>query len=103
MTDKARRKELLRQCVEEEQTKARGNFPLPDETLEGFFTQLEMAMHNHGCFHDIRHSQKIIDAMSLADEQANTLLDWCAENGGYCDCEICANTQEHWRENRKIV
>ncbi|MDR1995702.1 DUF2695 domain-containing protein [Azonexus sp.] len=62
--------------------------------MERFFESLENLQAEHGCFHDIRHSLHIIQAMGLPEEEADSLLDWC-EHGGYCDCEIASNTYEY--------
>jgi Protein of unknown function (DUF2695) len=99
--DKAKKKAMLAAWGKKNQEAAQATFPLEDVVLKVFFTQIEMLMHDYGCFHDTRHAQKIIDeSLKLTDEKANALLDWCAENGGYCDCEIAANTMEYWEENR---
>jgi len=75
-------------------------FPLKDADLERFFESLENLQAEHGCFHDIRHSLHVIRAMGLPEEEADSLLDWCNEHGGYCDCEIAGNTYEYWQSNR---
>lgn len=100
MSDMARRKALLRQWKQAEQARERALFPLPDATLRGFFEQLETALQDAGCQHDTRLAQAVIDGLQLADPLANALLDWCADNGGFCDCEIAGNAQQHWLENR---
>ena len=99
--DKIKKKAMLEAWGQKNREAARAAFPLQDAELNIFFTEIETLMEAHGCFHDTRHAQKIIDVtLKLSDEKANSLLDWCAENGGYCDCEIAANTMEHWQENR---
>jgi Protein of unknown function (DUF2695) len=99
--DKAKKKAMLEAWGKKNKESAQATFPLEDALLNIFFTQIEMLMHDSGCFHDTRNAQKIIDeSLKLTDDKANSLLDWCAENGGYCDCEIAANTMEYWEENR---
>ena len=100
MSNKTRKKELLESWKDSEKAKARARFPLPDESLNLFFEHLEAAVMRSGCRHDTQLAQDIIDRMKLKDDQANALLDWCANNGGYCDCEIAGNSQQHWLENR---
>ncbi len=98
--DKSARKALTKAWKESQHIKARAEFPLNSDLLEEFFSKLEESMHAYGCFHDTRHSQAIIDSLELSDESANALLDWCNQNGGFCDCEISANTFSHWQECR---
>lgn len=100
MTDKARRKALVKAWAASQSAQARAQFPLPPAVLTQFFAQLDIAMHDAGCFHDTRHAQAVIDALNLTDDQANALLDWCADHGGYCDCEINANTAEYFTLNQ---
>ena len=38
--------------------------------------------------------------MGLSEAETDSLLDWCNDHGGYCDCEIAANTFMHWHESR---
>jgi Protein of unknown function (DUF2695) len=100
--DKAKKKAMLEAWGKKNKEIAQMAFPLEDAVLKVFFTQIQALMEECGCFHDTRHAQKIIDeSLKLTDEKANALLDWCAENGGYCDCEIAANTMEYWEESRK--
>ena len=100
--DKANKKAMLETWGKKNRETAQSSFPLEDAELTVFFKEIEALMEEHGCFHDTRHAQKIIDeTLKLTDEKANALLDWCAENGGYCDCEIAANTMEHWEDSRK--
>jgi Protein of unknown function (DUF2695) len=100
MTEKSERKQLLKAWKEGEKSKARAQFPLAPATLRGFFDRLQTRVSERGCFHDTRHAQSVIDAMTLSDADANALLDWCCEHGGFCDCEIAANTHQHWIENK---
>ncbi len=99
--DKAKKKAMLAVWGKKNREAAQAAFPLEDAVLTVFFTQIETLMEEQGCFHDTRHAQKIIDeTLKLTDDKANDLLDWCANNGGYCDCEIAANTMEYWEESR---
>ena len=100
--DKAKKKAMLEAWGKKNRETAQSSFPLEAAELTVFFKEIEVLMEERGCFHDTRHAQKIIDeTLKLTDEKANALLDWCAENGGYCDCEIAANTMEHWEDSRK--
>lgn len=100
MTEKAERKAKLRAWRDGEHAKARALYPLPDARLEAFFGALEKLRAEHGCFHDIRHASRVIGDMRLDKRETDALLDWCNEHGGYCDCEIAANTFGHWHETR---
>ena len=94
------RKAKLKAWREGERQKARALYPLPEPRLGEFFSALEVLRSGHGCFHDLRHSLRVIEAMGLTEGETDSLLDWCNEHGGYCDCEIAANTFMHWHETR---
>jgi len=43
------------------------------------------------------HTPKITTAyLAQAKLDANEILPWLEEQGGYCDCEILANVEERW-------
>ena len=97
---KSDRKAKLKAWREGDNERARLLYPLPDSRLEEFFNALEALRAEYGCFHDIRHSLSAIQAMGLSEAETDYLLDWCNGHGGYCDCEIAANTFMHWHETR---
>ncbi|MEG3792519.1 DUF2695 domain-containing protein [Lysobacter sp. CCNWLW3] len=98
--DAATRRALLKQWKQGQRQRARAEFPLDEVRLARFFDEVEALRARHGCFHDTRHAMRSIDAMALTDDEANALLDWCQRHGGHCDCEIAANTHQHWLESR---
>ena len=98
--DTSTRKSLLKAWKDGELQRARAQFPLKDEILGAFFGGLESLTDATGCFHDTRNAQRVIDELGLPDESANALLDWCCDNGGFCDCEIALNAYGHWQECR---
>ena len=85
---------------ESERLKARSEFPLSDALLGRFFDDLADLVDAQGCFRDTRHAQAIIDSLDLSNASAEALIDWCCEHGGLCDCEISANTFDHWEQCR---
>jgi hypothetical protein len=98
--DASTRKAALKKWRAEEQRKARALFPLDEAALDAFFLQLEALRDEHGCFHDLRHAQAVVEAMGLDEARADALFDWCNATGGYCDCEIAANSYMRFREAR---
>ena len=98
--DKSARKAKLKAWRESEHAAARARHPLDDATLAVFFAHVEDRRARHGCFHDLRHASAVIEQLGLSDTEADALLDWCNENGGYCDCEVAANAYGHWLETR---
>lgn len=99
--DKVDKKVRLKAWREEEHHKARALYPLEDARLEAFFTALEELRSRHGCFHDLRHALHVSETMGLTEPETDSLMNWCNEHGGYCDCEIAANTFMHWHQTRE--
>jgi hypothetical protein len=94
------RKAKLKAWREGEKAKARAEYPLDDARLGEFFRLLEELRAAHGCFRDLRHASAAIAQLALSDADADALFDWCNDHGGYCDCEIAANTFGRWQEIR---
>lgn len=99
-SERSTRKSKLKRWRERENEKARARYPLSDQRLEAFFIALETLRAAHGCFHDLRHSLNVTRSMALSEADTDRLLDWCNYHGGYCDCEIAANTYMHWHSTR---
>jgi hypothetical protein len=81
----------------QQKAQARGAFPVPDEVLDALFRAVEADVEEHGCDHSLRFTERWI-----ADnkQKREPMLAWLKDNGGFCDCEVAANTYEHWEQNR---
>ncbi len=93
---KADKKAKLRAWREAKNATARLALPLPDTQLSAFFDGVEALRAKHGCFHDTRHAEVVLATLGVPPGTTQSVLSWCEENGGFCDCEITANTREHW-------
>ncbi len=52
---------------------------------------LDEELPAQGCDHSLRLVRAWAAEYDLPTE---TLVDWCRENHGYCDCEVLANSEE---------
>lgn len=75
----------------------RGAFPLSDESLQSLFSSVELLVEQNGCDHSLRFTEQWTAENSHPQEP---LFAWLRDNGGYCDCEVVANAQDHWQQNR---
>jgi hypothetical protein len=102
MTDESRatKKARVRAWKEAKRVEARARFPLPDQQLSYFFERLVAIWPEVGCAHDLRSSEAVAREMRLNNDEIDALFDWCNEHGGYCDCEVAANTLDYWESNR---
>ena len=97
---RASRKARVRAWKEDKRVEARTRFPLSDQQLSYFFERLDAIWPSVGCTHNLRSSEAVAREMSLNDDELDALFDWCNEHGGYCDCEVAANTRDYWESNR---
>ncbi len=82
---------------EQERKKAQAAFPLSSELLESLFTFVEAQVDNEGCDHTHRFTERWV---SENTQQHTQIFEWLEENGGFCDCEVIANAQDHWEQNK---
>ena len=82
------KKALLREWRMQQRAKGRALFP-----LDGVLAQKP-------CTHGLILARAVMDELGVSEEDAEALFDWCEDHGGYCDCEISANTRQHWESSR---
>jgi hypothetical protein len=59
---------------------------------------LDVELQKHGCDHALRLTTQWIKD---SENTESSILPWLEDNGGYCDCEVLANTYDHFVQNRK--
>ena len=78
----------------QQQSDARSKLPLSNPQLEAMFDMLDLELPIHGCDHTLRLTKAWLTSSALPIEPVIT---WLHDNGGYCDCEALANTEERWK------
>jgi hypothetical protein len=92
--DKQKRKEMLHAIRAKERAEARAKLPMSDELMKSMFDMLDNDFPRVGCNHTLR----LVEAWAAANQvDVNKLTAWCRDNGGFCDCEVLANCEEHWQ------
>jgi hypothetical protein len=87
------RRKLLRQEIEKHaRAEAEAKMPISKQQLASLFDHLDHAL-SQGCDHSHRHTQEFLRSQALPE---STIIPWLGEYGGYCDCEVLANVEEHW-------
>ena len=82
---------------EQKRQKSQIAFPLPNELLESLFVSVEAHVAKEGC----DHTHRFTDRWLTENKYPRTpILEWLEEHGGFCDCEVTANAQDHWEQNR---
>jgi hypothetical protein len=93
--DKARKREVRDEWRAKQRAQARERFPLPPEKLRDLFDTLDVQLPLHGCDHSRRLTHAWIESR---DYDAAAICTWLDENGGFCDCEVVANSKQHFLE-----
>lgn len=94
--DKARRKQLLNQLHKKQQQEFELSLPVNREIFENLFNDLDDQLEENGC--DDTHTLTIRFLKKNQVENMEGIINWLAENGGYCDCEILANVEEKFED-----
>ena len=97
MEDEQRR--LKKAWQSEEKARARAAFPLPDEELGSLFDSVDARLSTENCDHSLRFTKAWLAQHSCA---APPVLEWLADNGGYCDCEVVTNARDEWERARVV-
>ena len=68
------------------------SLPMSRDNFKKLFDYLDTELNDKGC--DDTNSVARNFLAQLDAENAGKVLEWLANNGGYCDCEILANVEE---------
>jgi RNA polymerase-binding transcription factor DksA len=90
--EKERRKQILNELREKQQKEFEQILPMDRETFENLFDYLDNRLEENSC--DDTNKLTLEFLVKHKIENIETVLNWLAENGGYCDCEILANVEE---------
>ena len=89
--DKEKRNALKRNYKANERQQILATLPISLETLKALFVLLEIQLENQDCDNSLKYTQVFIEQNNLPKEK---LIEWLENQGGYCDCEVLANTIE---------
>ena len=91
--EQARRKVIKQELRQKNRTEAEAKLPIDRPSLQKLFDYLDDRLAQDGCDHTLRKTQAFIQENNLPEE---AVIDWLAEYGGYCDCEVLANVEDGW-------
>jgi hypothetical protein len=91
-SESQRRKALAREAVQREQESAEARMPISKAHLAQLFDHLDIALEV-GCDHSFRFTLAFLQANELPQ---GSIIPWLGEYGGFCDCEVLANVEDHW-------
>jgi|GEM_PF-4047403 len=91
-------REQKRAWKETQKAQARAAFPLADDALAALFAAVEEAVDAEGCSDTRAFSEAWL--AGRPQQEIAAVLAWLDETGGFCDCEVVANSGDHWASNR---
>jgi Protein of unknown function (DUF2695) len=68
------------------------SLPMSRENFKKLFDYLDVELTNKGCNHNNTITQNLFAQNSIVD--SDKVIEWAADKGGYCDCEILANVKD---------
>ncbi len=93
--EKDRKRELKKGWQRQQRAAARSALPLPEDKMKALFDYLDVELPIHGCDDTRRITEKWLKDHNV---EADGVLGWLDNNGGFCDCEVLANCEEAWQE-----
>ncbi len=91
----ARRKKLVGSVVAQKRAAEEATMPISKADLKSLFNFLDQTIGVSACDHSLRHTRSFLVAHHLPEA---AVVPWLGEHGGYCDCEVLANVEDHWGE-----
>ena len=92
--EKSRKKELKKLAAQRQRDAFEKSLSMNRAEFEGLFEFLDEGLAHRDC--DGTHSLTLefLRARRVPNEAA--VLDFCEQNGGYCDCEVLNNVQDRF-------
>jgi hypothetical protein len=90
--DKESKKAMRKAVRARERAAARAAFPLAPSQLKSLFDWLDMQLENDRCDHTLTMTRAWLEQQRL---DVRAVVPWLEDNGGYCDCEVLANVEQH--------
>ena len=90
--DKKERKEIRNQLAEKELAEFRNGLPIDEIIFPELFDFLDTQLSKKGCNHTTILTKTFLDKKGVSN--ATQVIEWLADNGGFCDCEVLANVED---------
>lgn len=84
----------VRAWQRQEREAARAELPLDDSEFEALFRMLQAQLAQAPCDHTRHQTEAWLRGRG---HDIAMLRSWLDATGGYCDCEVLANSEQAWR------
>ncbi len=96
--DDARKKQLKTEWRHQQRRDALAALPLPVVELEALFDMLDAELPKESCDHTRRLTRRWLETRG---HNVDVVFAWLDNHGGFCDCEVLANSEENVAEAKR--
>lgn len=93
-SEKERRKQIMDDLRKKADEEFENSLPMSRVFFKKLFDHLDIQLNSKGC--DDTNSLTKTFLLQSNFERVDEVLEWLADHGGYCDCEILANVEEQF-------
>ena len=90
--DKKERKEIQNKLAEKELAEFKNGLPVDEFIFSELFDFLDIQVGKKACNHTTILTRTFLDKKGVSN--VTQVIDWLADNGGFCDCEVLANVED---------
>lgn len=91
--EKEKRRELQLQFQQQQKEAFITSLPMEAAVFTNLFDYLDHKLEEEGCDHSLRFTEEYLQQFNLPKQQT---IAWLNANGGFCDCEVLANIEDHF-------
>lgn len=92
--EKERRKQILADLKNEARQDFETRLPMNKESFRRLFDYLDTELTDKACDNTNNLTKTFLVQSNI--QNVDKVLEWLAEQSGYCDCEILANVEEQF-------
>jgi Protein of unknown function (DUF2695) len=93
--EKAKRQAIKQASRQAEHERFRLTLPLSPELMRAVFDFVDQQLAESECDNTLKHA---VHFLSEHHVDADSVVSWLGNLGGYCDCEVLANVEERFVE-----
>ena len=93
-SEKERRKQIMDNLKNKADQEFESSLPMSRDNFKRLFDHLDTHLSDKDC--DDTNSLTKTFLVQSNIQKVGEVLEWLAEHGGYCDCEILANVEEQF-------
>lgn len=93
-SEKQKRKELREEYSRKQREEFQNGLPMGNMLFTDLFGFLDEKLSEQECDNELTLTKAWIEVNS--PENANEIIRWLQDHGGYCDCEVLMNVEEYF-------